>query len=74
MRGQHIVFRSVLLALQQPDRPFRRSLKQQWTERLQSHAGGELHQLCDSRLSGLASQEAHTAGVDCVSEEKESKC
>jgi hypothetical protein len=59
---QHVVYRSILPVLHEPGCPFCRLLKEFQADRLQTHAEGELHHLCNFHIWGLAAvQEAPVA-------------
>jgi hypothetical protein len=59
---QHVVYHSILPALHEHGCPFCRLLKEFQAERLQKHAEGELHHLCNFHVWGLAAvQEAPVA-------------
>jgi len=51
---QHVVYRSILPVLHEPGCPFCRLLKEFQAHRLQTHAEGELHHLCNFHVWGLA--------------------
>jgi hypothetical protein len=51
---EHVVYHSILPVLHQPGCPFCRLLKEFQADRLQTHAEGELHHLCNFHVWGLA--------------------
>ena len=59
---QQVVYQSILPVLHEPGCPFCRLLKEFQADRLQKHAEGELHHLCNFHVWGLAAvQEAPVA-------------
>lgn len=51
---EHVVYHSILPVLHQPGCPFCRLLKEFQADRLQTHAEGQLHCLCNFHVWGLA--------------------
>ena len=52
--SQLVVYHSILPVLHQPGCPFCRLLKDFQADRLQKHAQGEMHHLCNFHIWGLA--------------------